>query len=198
MLQTIYGGGLRVSDLVRLRVKDLDFANCFIHVRGGKGDKDRTTLLAKAVIPQLRAHLEEVRKMHETDLAAGAGDVFLPNALVRKYPTAAREWCWQYVFPADGLSRDPRSGKIRRHHISPQTVQHAMKKAMKAADIHKHASVHTLRHSFATHLLMQGVNIRQVQEYLGHKNLETTMIYTHVVRELSPDAQSPLDALMSD
>ncbi len=197
MLQTIYGGGLRLSDLVRLRVKDLDFDNCFIHVRSGKGDKDRTTLLAKAVIPQLRAHLEEVRTIHEADLEAGAGEVFLPNALVRKYPTAAREWCWQYVFPADGLSRDPRSGKIRRHHISDKTVQHAMKKAMKASGIHKHASVHTLRHSFATHLLIQGVNIRQVQEYLGHKNLETTMIYTHVVRELSPEAESPLDTLIT-
>ena len=198
ILQIIYGGGLRLSELTRLRVKDIDFENQLLYIRSGKGNKDRTTLLAAAVIPALKAHLTEVYELHQSDLAAGGGAVFLPDALSRKYPSAAREWSWQYVFPSKNLSRDPRSGEVRRHHISDKAVQHAMRKCLKTAGIPKHASVHTLRHSFATHLLMKQVNIRQVQEYLGHKNLETTMIYTHVVRELSPDAQSPLDALMAD
>ena len=195
MLQIIYGGGLRLSELTRLRVKDIDFENQLLYVRSGKGDKDRTTLLAATVVEPLKEHLEEVRELHESDLAAGGGEVHLPDALSRKYPNAPREWSWQYVFPSGNLSRDPRSGKVRRHHISDKTVQHAMRKCIREAEIHKHASVHTLRHSFATHLLMDHVNIRQVQEYLGHKNLETTMIYTHVVKELSPKARSPLDAL---
>jgi integron integrase len=195
MLQLIYGGGLRLSELTRLRVKDIDFENRLLYVRSGKGDKDRTTLLAAAVIPALREHLESVRELHRQDLAAGVGEVHLPDALARKYPSAAREWSWQYVFPSESLSRDPQDGNIRRYHVSDKTVQHAMRTALQTAGIPKHASVHTLRHSFATHLLMNGINIRQVQEYLGHNNLETTMIYTHVVRELSPKAESPLDRL---
>ncbi|MFO7821821.1 MAG: integron integrase [Lentisphaeria bacterium] len=195
MLQIIYGGGLRLSELTRLRVKDIDFENQLLYVRSGKGDKDRTTLLAATVVEPLKEHLAEVRELHKSDLAAGGGEVHLPDALARKYPNAPREWSWQYVFPSGTLSRDPRSGKVRRHHISDKTVQHAMRKCIREAEIHKHASVHTLRHSFATHLLMNGINIRQVQEYLGHKSLETTMVYTHVVRELSPKADSPLDAL---
>lgn len=195
MLQLIYGGGLRLSELTRMRVKDIDFQNRLLYVRSGKGDKDRTTLLASAIIPALKKHLELVRDLHREDLEAGVGEVHLPDALARKYPSAAREWSWQYVFPSENLSRDPQSGTIRRHHVSDSTVQHAMRTALQAADIHKHASVHTLRHSFATHLLMNGINIRQVQEYLGHKSLETTMVYTHVIRELAPKADSPLDTL---
>ena len=195
MLQLIYGGGLRLSELTRLRVKDIDFQNRLLYVRSGKGDKDRATLLASAVIPALKGHLESVRELHREDLGAGIGEVHLPDALARKYPSAALEWSWQYVFPSENLSRDPQSGTIRRHHVSESTVQRAMRTALQAADIHKHASVHTLRHSFASHLLMNSVNIRQVQEYLGHKSLETTMVYTHVVRELSPKADSPLDTL---
>lgn len=192
MLQLIYGGGLRLSELTRLRVKDIDLGNRLLYIRSGKGDKDRTTLLAEAVVPRLKDHLEKVHALHRSDLDAGGGEVYLPTAIDRKYPNAATEWKWQYVFPADNLSRDPRSGKVRRHHISDKTVQHGMRQALEKSGIPKQASVHTLRHSFATHLLLNGVNIRQVQEYLGHKNLETTMIYTHVVKELSPEAISPL------
>ena len=195
MLQLIYGGGLRLSELTRLRVKDIDFDNRLLYVRSGKGDKDRNTLLPEAVIPQLKSHLESVRALHRSDLSAGGGEVYLPTAIDRKYLNAATEWKWQYVFPADNLSRDPRSGKARRHHISDKAVQHGMRQALEKSDIPKQASIHTLRHSFATHLLMNGVNVRQVQEYLGHKNLETTMIYTHIVKELSPEATSPLDTL---
>ncbi|OGV65774.1 MAG: hypothetical protein A3K19_25795 [Lentisphaerae bacterium RIFOXYB12_FULL_65_16] len=195
MLRTTYGGGLRVSEVGRLRVKDIDFTERLLYVRSGKGDKDRTTLLADAVVPELKAHLDEVWALHKADLAAGHGAVYLPDALERKYPNAAKEWCWQYVFPARGLSVDPRSSTVRRHHLTDKSVQDAMHQAVRAAGIQKPASVHTLRHSFATHLLLQGVNIRQVQEYLGHEKLETTMIYTHVLRGMSPPATSPLDAL---
>lgn len=195
MLQLIYGGGLRLAELTRLRVKDIDFDNGLLYVRSGKGDKDRTTLLPQAVVPALRDHLAKVKCLHQEDLEAGAGEVHLPGALARKYPNAAREWGWQYAFPSAKLSRDPQDGVIRRYHVSDKTVQHAMRVCLEKAQIAKHASVHTLRHSFATHLLMNGVNIRQVQEYLGHKSLETTMVYTHVVREISPQAESPLDTL---
>jgi integrase len=136
-----------------------------------------------------------VKVLHEKDLAAGYGEVFLPDALSRKYPNAGKEWAWQYVFPSSKLSVDPRSGKIARHHISDTSIQNAMKAAMRKAQIAKHASVHTLRHSFATHLLQSGVNIREVQSLLGHKNVETTMIYTHVLRNMSNAPKSPLDAL---
>ncbi len=194
-VRLIYGGGLRLMDLCRLRVKDIDFESGLLFVRDGKGNKDRTTLLAESSKDALRRHLQAVKRLHEADLAAGVGEVYLPTALARKYPRAGTEWGWQYVFPSDKLANDPRSGKIRRHHIDPSTVQRVVKKAVRAAGLVKPASVHTLRHSFATHLLLQGVNIRQVQDYLGHANLETTMIYTHVVRELSPAAESPADLL---
>jgi integron integrase len=194
-VRLIYGGGLRLMDFCRLRVKDIDFDGGLLFVRDGKGEKDRTTLLAESAKDDLRRHLDEVKRLHEADLAAGVGEVYLPNALSRKYPSAGTQWGWQYVFPSAKLSNDPRSGKIRRQHIDPSTVQNLVKKAVRAAGIVKQASVHTLRHSFATHLLMQGVDIRQIQEYLGHASLETTMIYTHVVRELSPRAESPADLL---
>ena len=195
MLRLIYGGGLRISDAVRLRVQDLDFKNDLLFVRSGKGDKDRTTILPTRLCAELKAHLETVRALHEQDLAKGFGAVYLPNALAYKYPNAPKEWKWQYVFPSKNLSVDPRSGMTRRHHLSDKVLQSAMHRAVKSAGIHKHATVHTLRHSFATHLLMSGTNIREVQELLGHKNVETTMIYTHVIRELGNKPQSPLDML---
>jgi integron integrase len=195
LLELTYGAGLRVSETVRLRVKDLDFDNRLVFVRSGKGDKDRSTLLPKRLVEPLKAHSIKVKELHERDLVVGHGEVWLPNALEAKYPNAGREWAWQYVFPAKDLSVDPRSGKVRRHHLGEVTLQRAMREGVLRADIAKPASVHTLRHSFATHLLMQGVNIREVQEYLGHANVETTMIYTHVLRTLSNKAESPLDRL---
>ena len=195
MLKIVYGGGLRVSELTRLRVQDTDFQQMLLHIRAGKGDVDRTTLLPLTLVESLKTHLEKVKMIHDEDVAKGFGEVYLPEAMARKYSKAAREWHWQYVFPSRNLSADPRSAKIRRHHISDKAVQDAMSKAVKKAEIKKQATVHSLRHSFATHLLMRGVNIRQVQEYLGHKNVETTMIYTHVIRDLSNDPQSPLDLL---
>ena len=195
MLRLIYGGGLRISDALRLRVQDLDFKNELLFVRAGKGDKDRTTILPERLYEDLKDHLKKVRALHDQDLVKGFGAVYLPNALAYKYPNAPREWKWQYVFPAKNLSVDPRSGTTRRHHVSDSMLQSAMKRAVTAAGIHKHVTVHTLRHSFATHLLMTGTNIREVQELLGHKNVETTMIYTHVMREMGNKPQSPLDAL---
>ena len=195
VLQLLYGSGLRLMELARLRVKDIDFSSNLIVVRGGKGDKDRTTMLPEAVKAQLISHIEKVKALHEEDLKSGYGEVYLPDALDRKYPNAAKEWHWQYVFPSSKLSVDPRSGKIRRHHISERTIQNVVKDAARKAKIAKHVSVHTLRHSFATHLLMNGVNIREVQELLGHKNVDTTMIYTHVLRDMSNAPKSPLDSL---
>jgi integron integrase len=195
MAKTLYGGGLRVMECCRLRVKDLDFDNSLIFVRAGKGDKDRSTLMAESVKTDLRAHLKRVQELHAKDLAAGAGEVWLPGALSIKYPKAPREWGWQYVFPSKQLSIDPRSGKVRRHHVSDTVLQKAVNQAVHAAQIVKPASVHTLRHSFATHLLLNGVDIRQIQEYLGHQNVETTMIYTHVVKDLRHPVTSPLDLL---
>ncbi len=195
MLEMIYGGGLRISELLRLRVQDIDWEGCQLFIRGGKGDKDRTTLLGRRCVEPLRRHLEWVRKLHVRDLAAGVDGVYLPDGLERKYPNAGKEWGWQWVFPSETLSTDPRSGKIRRHHISDMTIQRALKVGMREAGISKHASVHTLRHSFATHLLMKGVNIREVQELLGHSNVQTTMIYTHVVRTLGNKPESPVDML---
>ena len=193
--QVLYGSGLRLMELARLRVMDVDFDMQVITVRSGKGDKDRTTVLPEAVKDRLREHIERVKTLYEKDLAAGHGEVYLPDALARKYPNAGKEWGWQYVFPSARLSVDPRSGKIRRHHISETAIQSSMANAVKKAGIVKHATVHTLRHSFATHLLMKGVNLREIQELLGHKNVETTMIYTHVLRDMSNAPQSPLDIL---
>jgi integron integrase len=182
-------------ELARLRVKDIDFDASTIFVRSGKGDKDRSTILPAAVKERLRDHLKRVKILHEKDLAVGYGQVHLPDALDRKYPKAGKEWAWQYVFPSAKLSIDPRYRRIGRHHFSEKTIQDAVKKALSEAAIPKHASVHTLRHSFATHLLMSGINIREVQDLLGHKHVETTMVYTHVLRNMSDAPLSPLDAL---
>ncbi len=197
LLRLVYGAGLRVSEVVRLRVKDLDFDQGLVIVREGKGGRDRSTLLPRVLMPELRDHLERVRALHQEDLRIGHGDTYLPQALAVKYPKAGREWGWQYVFPAKGLSVDPRSGKVRRHHVGDRVLQMAMRQAVARAGIAKPATVHTLRHSFATHLLMRGVSIREVQQYLGHSNVETTMVYTHVIRNLASTAVSPLDALLT-
>jgi len=195
MLRLTYGAGLRVSETVRLRVKDLDFDSGVVMVRSGKGDKDRSSILAASLSAELKDHLVRVRELHAKDLDKGCGAIWLPNALARKYPKAPTEWGWQYVFPAKNLSVDPESGRTRRHHVQEQMLQRALREAAVASDMTKHVTVHSLRHSFATHLLMQGVNIREVQELLGHKSVDTTMIYTHVVRAMSARPQSPLDML---
>jgi integron integrase len=198
MAEVLYGGGLRVLECCRLRVKDIDFDNDLLFVRDGKGGKDRTTLLATSVKDELRKHLERVKALHEQDLAAGVGDVWLPDALDRKYPKAGRDWGWQYVFPSKQLSVDPRGGKVRRHHVSDVVLQSAVKDAVRKSGIVKPATVHTLRHSFATDLLLHGVDIRKIQEYLGHASVETTMIYTHVVKDMRAPATSPLDRFRAE
>lgn len=182
--QLIYGGGLRVMEACHLRVKDFDFEEGLIFVRGGKGDKDRATLLARAAMPVLREHLERIRQVHESDLALGHGEVELPGALAVKYPNAGREWAWQWAFPSRVLRVDSRSGKVRRWHVTDSAIQQAVRTALRKTGIAKHAGVHSLRHSFATHLLQSGVNIRRIQELLGHSSVDTTMIYTHVVKTL--------------
>jgi integrase len=184
-----------VDDAARLRVKDLDFDAGLVVVRSGKGDKDRATLLPVTLHEELRAHLAKVREWHEADVSNGFGEAPLPDALARKYPNTGREWGWQYVFPADKVAVDPADGKTRRYHVYDQDLQKAVRRAARKAGLTKHATPHTLRHSFATHLLISGTDIREIQELLGHKSVETTMIYTHVVRELKTKARSPLDDL---
>jgi integron integrase len=176
----LYGSGLRLMESLRLRVKDLDFTYGQLTVRDGKGEKDRITMLPTSLTQQLKHHLEKVRLSHLDDLHAGYGEVYLPYALARKYPNAPKDWGWQYVFPAAARSIDPRSGKKRRHHLSDSAVQTAIKTAMRKARIYKHGSCHTFRHSFATHLLDRGADLRAVQVLLGHAHLVTTQIYTHV------------------
>lgn len=190
MASLLYGAGLRLMECVRLRVKDIDFEYAQITVRDGKGDKDRVTMLPGSLAAPLQAHLGQVKALHEQDLREGFGEVYLPLALARKYPRAGREWGWQYVFPAFERSLDPRSGKERRHHIGEQSLQRAVKKALREANINKPASCHTLRHSFATHLLQSGYDIRTVQELLGHKDVSTTMIYSGA-RLRAPETLSP-------
>jgi integron integrase len=183
-------------EAVRLRVKDLDFGYARIVVRDGKGGRDRVTMLPVKLAAPLQLHLEKGRAQHEQDLAEGAGEVFMPEALARKYPKAAREWAWQYVFASSRLSSDPRAepGQPRgRHHIDESSLQQAVKKAVRASGIAKPASCHTFRHSFATHLLENGYDIRTVQELLGHKDVSTTMIYTHVLNTPGIGVKSPLD-----
>jgi integron integrase len=186
---------MRIMEGVRLRVKDVEFTRRQILVRDGKGAKDRVTMLPSGIAGPLRAHLSQVRLQHALDLADGFGDVWLPYALARKYPAANREWGWQYVFPADRRSRDPRTGIVRRHHVADQAFQRAMRQAVRDAGIAKPATPHTLRHSFATHLLESGYDIRTVQELLGHADVGTTMIYTHVLNRGGLGVVSPLDGL---
>ncbi|MFN7929764.1 MAG: integron integrase [Blastocatellia bacterium] len=194
MASLLYGTGMRVSELLRLRVKDIDFKQNQIIVREGKGRKDRVTMLPQAMKEPLYEHLREVKLAHDEDLRAGFGAVLLPYALATKYPNASYRWEWQYVFPAPQRSRDPRSGEVRRHHLDPAVLQRAVKVALGKTTIAKHGSCHTLRHSFATHLLERGSDIRTVQELLGHEDVSTTMIYTHVLNRGGLGVQSPLDS----
>jgi integron integrase len=194
-LQLLYGTGLRLMELLRLRVKDVDLARNIILVHAGKGDKDRSTMVPELLQVLLANHLERVRLIWEEDVRKGLGAVYLPEALARKYPGAAKEWCWQWVFPARGLANDPADGVMRRHHVKEDTLQRAVKLAAARAKIEKHVSPHTLRHSFATHLLEHGYDIRTVQTLLGHKDVATTMIYTHVMQKPGLGVKSPLDQL---
>jgi integron integrase len=195
MAKLIYGSGMRLMECVRLRVKDIDFGLNQIVVRSGKGAKDRVTVLPVNLQDLLRNQLEFAKRLHESDLERGYGTVYLPYALARKYRNAEKEWIWQYVFPAGAISNDPRSEKMRRHHIHESSLQKAVRNAAKIAAIPKHVSCHTLRHSFATHLLQQGYDIRTIQDLLGHKDVSTTMIYTHVIRQGGMAVRSPVDRM---
>ncbi len=193
MASLLYGSGLRVTECLRLRVKDLDFEYREIMVRDGKGNKDRGTVLPETLIPHLKTHLSKRRLEHREDIRRGLGDVYLPTALATKYPTAPTQWAWQWVFAASGYSVDPRAGVRRRHHVSPQVLQRAVKAAVRQSGITKPASCHTFRHSFATHLLEAGYDIRTVQELLGHADVRTTQIYTHVLKRGGKGVRSPLE-----
>lgn len=193
MGQLLYGSGLRLLECLRLRVKDIDFSLRQVTVREGKGNKDRRTMLPAKLESEFLEHLQRVRDLHEQDVLAGFGEVYMPDAMARKFPQAAKEWKWQYVFPSSKLSIDPRSGVKRRHHAHEAAVSRAMTQAVRRTGITKKASAYTLRHSFATHLLENGYDIRTVQELLGHASVETTMIYTHVLQQGGRGVKSPLD-----
>ncbi len=193
MAQLLYGSGLRLLERLRLRVKDLDFSRRQLTVRDGKGEQDRVTMLPLALVDPLQAHLVLRAQAHARELVRGAGAVALPYALERKYPNANREWAWQFVFPASRDSLDPATGAPRRHHLHESSLQRAVRAAIRAAGIPKHAGCHTFRHSFATHLLEDGYDIRTIQELLGHKDVKTTMIYTHVLNRGGRGVRSPLD-----
>ncbi len=198
MTSLLYGSGLRLMECVRLRVKDIDFSYNQILVRDGKGKKDRVTMLPQNLKTPLLQQLDKTKALQEQDLSEGFGRVYLPYALARKYPNADKEWAWQFVFPSSKRSQDPRSQTIRRHHRYPLTLQRAVKQAIRSAGISKPASCHTFRHCFATHLLEKGYDIRTVQELLGHKDVKTTMIYTHVLNRGAGGVQSPADWLEQD
>lgn len=193
MAQLLYGSGLRLMECIRLRIKDIDFEYKTITVRDGKGEKDRVTPLPDTITADLKRQMERARILHEQDLAEGYGEVYLPDALQRKYPNAARDLLWQYIFPAARRALDPRSGVERRHHLDETALQRTVKQATQKAGLHKRVSCHTFRHSFATHLLQNGYDIRTVQELLGHKDVRTTMIYTHVLQRGGLAVKSPLD-----
>ena len=195
MVQLLYGCGLRLKECLRLRVLDLDFSYKTLTVRDGKGGKDRVTMFPELLIQKMEKHLLGVNEIHKKDLVEGYGEVYLPHALAKKYPNAPKEWKWQYVFPADKIVNDPRTGIIRRHHFYDSTLQKKVKFAVRKANINKHVGCHTFRHSFATTLLMKGTDIRTIQELLGHKNVETTMIYTHVTGQSKVGVTSPVDML---
>ncbi|MEA3486776.1 MAG: integron integrase [Thermodesulfobacteriota bacterium] len=195
MAKLLYGSGLRLMECIRLRVKDIDFEINEIRVHSGKGDKDRLVPLPESVKPALNIHLERVKLIHEHDLAKGYGEVYLPHALDRKYPHAGKELGWQYVFPSNKLSLDPRKNVTRRHHMDPSSLDRAIKRAVKLTGITKRITSHTFRHSFATHLLQTGTDIRTIQSLLGHNDLSTTMVYTHVLRQGGQGVKSPLDLL---
>jgi integron integrase len=193
MVKLIYGSGLRLMECLRLRVKDVDFGNNHLLVRDAKGMKDRITVLPDNLKAALRAHLDRVRLLHQTDLSEGYGEVSLPYALARKYPKASKEWGWQYVFPAKARPKDPQTGDIKRYHVHENALQKAVHAAVRLAGIEKHVNVHTFGHCFATHLLEANYDIRTVQELLGHKDVSTTMIYTHVLNRPGLSVKSPLD-----
>jgi integron integrase len=195
IVSLLYGTGMRILEGLRLRVKDIDFARKEILIRDGKGYKDRVTMLPVSLVTPLKKHLDKVKALHDEDLAKGYGAVYMPQALGKKYPNAARDWAWQYVFPSAKLSVDPRSGETRRHHVQDQAIQRAVRQAVRDAGITKLATPHTFRHSFATHLLEGGYDIRTVQELLGHSDVATTMIYTHVLNRGGQGVASPLDVL---
>jgi len=193
MCKLIYGCGLRLKECLNLRVKDIDFAQNCLTIRSGKGDKDRQTVLPEIIKNVLQKHLEKVRTLYERDRTDNLPGIYLPDALGRKYPNAGKEWIWQWVFPSQSLSVDPISKTVRRHHAYPDRLQKRFGDAVRKADIVKRATIHTLRHSFATHLLEGGYDIRTIQELLGHANLQTTMIYTHVAQKNKLGVKSPLD-----
>ena len=195
MAKLLYGSGIRLMECIRLRVKDIDFEINEIRVHSGKGDKDRLVPLPESIKAALKTHLERVKLIHENDLSKGYGEVYLPNALDRKYPAAGKEWEWQYVFPSSKLSRDPLKKVIRRHHMDPSSLDRAIKRAVKLAGVTKRITSHTFRHSFATHLLQTGTDIRTIQSLLGHNDVSTTMTYTHVLRQGGQGVKSPLDTL---
>ena len=195
MAKLIYGSGIRLMECIRLRIQDIDFGQGQLFVRAGKGGKDRVSFLPRIIAGELHQHIERVKELHRRDLVEGFGEVYLPNALAKKYRNAAWETVWQYVFPSKIRSIDPRSGKERRHHVLESGLQKAVKAAVKKAAIDKRGTVHTLRHSFATHMLEKGTNIRMLQELLGHADVKTTEIYTHVMRKDLEGSKSPLDRI---